>query len=280
MEIDYLRTWVGREEYRTEVLSDRIIQQFNATFDLTGEYEDGADAPPMIHLCLAQPTVPTRLLGRDGHAELGLFLPPIPLSRRMWAGGSIRFISPICVGDKVTRHSTIRDITYKKGRTGGLYFVTVDHELTNNGRILITERQDIVYRLELPDSNDFSKNIKPLEPSPEGKYSRSIKPTSTLLFRYSAMTFNGHRIHYDFPYSNEIEGYPGLIVHGPLQATLLCHFAIELKGTIPTEFSFRSSVPIFDNASFNINANPDGNGLTLWTAAEDGSVAMEASAVW
>lgn len=94
------------------------------------------------------------------------------------------------------------------------------------------------------------------------------------------MTFNGHRIHYDFPYSNEIEGYPGLIVHGPLQATLLCHFAIELKGTIPTEFSFRSSVPIFDNASFNINANPDGNGLTLWTAAEDGSVAMEASAVW
>ncbi|MEZ7812266.1 MAG: 3-methylfumaryl-CoA hydratase [Paracoccaceae bacterium] len=280
MDIDYLRTWIGRQENAAELVSQRLVHQFNATFDLKGGSENGSDAPLMIHFCLAQPVAPTQKLGDDGHPERGGFLPPIPLSRRMWAGGAVNFHSPLRVGDLANRRSTIKDVVLKQGSSGTLYFVTVEHEITCDSRKVLTERQDIVYRAVQTPQKKLKENLTLPQKGPDEIYSRIMVPTPTLLFRYSALTFNGHRIHYDFPYSTKVEGYSGLVVHGPLQASVLCHLASELKGAHPTNFRFRSLVPIFDTSPFTVNAKPDGDGMRLWTAVANGPISMEAYAVW
>lgn len=279
LDIDHLRGWIGREDSASEILSPALIRQFNATFDWSSGEAPGDVAPLLIHFCLAQPTVPTTELGPDGHAARGGFLPPVPLPRRMWAGGAFAFHGDILIGDEVTRRSVVKDVVLKQGRTGPLCFVTVEHEVTANGRPALTERQDIVYR-EAPAKGQVS--AKPAaDPAPLGEHSRRITPSAAYLFRYSAMTFNGHRIHYDKDYVRDVEGYPGLIVHGPLQATLLCQFAADLKGKRPEAFSFRSIGTIFDTADFTINAvEAENSGLRLWAAQQDGPVAMEATATW
>lgn len=276
VDIDHLQTWIGREECDSEVLSPRLVRQFNATFDRTSGTEPGDEAPLLIHLCLAQPTAPMSDLGRDGHPALGGFLPPIPLPRRMWAGGEFQFKEPMRIGEEVTRRSTITDVRLKQGRSGALCFVTVDHEVTANGRLVLNERQDIVYR-DIPA--DGQAKTDP-EPASEGAHRRTVTPHPTLLFRYSAMTFNGHRIHYDKPFCTDSEGYPGLVVHGPMQATMLCQYAADRKGRAPARFAFRSLSPIFDDGNFTLNAAPEGDDLKLWTARMDGPVAMEARAKW
>lgn len=278
LDIDHLRGWIGREDRATEVLSPSLVRQFNATFDRTSGEAAGDLAPLLIHFCLAQPTVPGAELGPDGHAARGGFLPPVPLPRRMWAGGAFSFHGDILIGDEVTRHSAVKDVVLKHGRTGPLCFVTVEHVVTANGRPVLTERQDIVYR-EAPSRNQVT--AAPAEPAPSGEHARRISPSAAYLFRYSAMTFNGHRIHYDKDYVRDVEGYPGLIVHGPLQATLLCQFAADLKGQRPAAFSFRSIGTIFDTDDFTVNAaEAEDGGLRLWTAQLGGPVAMEARASW
>lgn len=276
LDIDHLRQWIGHEQDDEEVLSSTLVRQFNATFDRVSGTKTGDAAPLLIHFCLAQPISPTAELGPDGHPARGGFLPPVPLPRRMWAGGAFRFHSDIRIGETVRRHSVIRDVTLKQGRTGPLCFVTVEHEINSDGRICLTERQDIVYR-EAP--KEARATAQP-EAAPLGSHSRQIEPTAPLLFRYSAMTFNGHRIHYDNPYVTQVENYPGLIVHGPMQATLLCQLAADINGTAPQSFRFRSLSPIFDDADFTINAEAEGDALKLWTARLGGPVAMEAHAEW
>mgnify|MGYP000743005829 CR=1 FL=1 len=276
MDLSHLQSWIGREQRDSERLSPTLVRQFNATFDRTSDVSPGAEAPLLIHLCLAQPIAPMAELGRDGHPALGGFLPPVPLPRRMWAGGAFTFHDSIRIGEEVTRHSTITDVTLKEGRSGSLCFVTVDHEITSNGRKVLSERQDIVYR-DIPQTAGVAK---PVEPAPVGVESRSVIPHPTLLFRYSALTFNGHRIHYDKPFCIEQEGYPGLVVHGPMQATMLCQYAADLRGVAPRAFSFRSLSPIFDDAAFTLNASGEGADLRLWTARTNGPVAMEAQATW
>ena len=276
MDLSHLQSWIGREQRDSEVLSPTLVRQFNATFDRSSDLSPGVEAPLLIHLCLAQPIAPMAGLGRDGHPALGGFLPPVPLPRRMWAGGAFTFHDCIRIGEEVTRHSTIRDVTLKEGRSGSLCFVTVDHEITSNGRRVLSERQDIVYR-DIPQAGGAAK---PVEPAPRGAESRSVTPHPTLLFRYSALTFNGHRIHYDKPFCTEEEGYPGLVVHGPMQATMLCQYAADLRGVAPRQFSFRSLSPIFDDADFTLNASAEGAELRLWTARDNGPVAMEAQATW
>jgi 3-methylfumaryl-CoA hydratase len=276
IDIDNLRGWIGREQKDSEHLSPTLVRQFNATFDRDSGTEIGDDAPLLIHFCLAQPTVPTMELGEDGHPTRGGFLPPVPLPRRMWAGGEIQFFGPIRIGETVTRRSVITDVTLKQGRTGPLCFVTVHHDVTSDGLKVLHERQDIVYR-------GVSPNAAPAaEPAPAaaGDHRQRITPTAPLLFRYSALTFNGHRIHYDKPYATQVEGYPGLIVHGPMQATLLCQYAADIRDKSPARFRFRSLSPIFDDADFMINASDAGNSLKLWTARTGGPVAMEAQAEW
>ncbi|WP_294607210.1 FAS1-like dehydratase domain-containing protein [uncultured Roseovarius sp.] len=279
IDITYLQDWIGRVQTDSEVLSPRLVRQFNATFDRTSGTAPGDAAPLLIHLCLAQPIAPMAELGRDGHPELGGFLPPVPLPRRMWAGGAFTFHDPIHIGQEVIRRSTITDVQMKQGRSGALCFVTVRHEVTADGRPVLSERQDIVYR-DIPTAAADEPAKAGPAPARAGESTRVIVPHPTLLFRYSALTFNGHRIHYDKPFCIETEGYPGLVVHGPMQATMLCQLAADLKGRTPARFTFRSLLPIFDNTNFSLNASPDGDGLKLWTAAAGGPVAMEAQATW
>ena len=274
IDLDHLRGWIGREEVQSELLTGALVQRFNATFDRTSALEDGAQAPLLIHLCLGQPAMPSAELGPDGHPARGGFLPPVPLPRRMWAGGAFHFHAPVRIGEVVTRRSVIEDVTLKHGSTGTLCFVTVTHHIESAGRKVVTERQDIVYRdagappRMMPEAADL------------GAYHRQIAATPTLLFRYSALTFNGHRIHYDAPYVTGTEGYPGLIVHGPMQATLLAQYAADLRGAVPERFTFRSLSPIFDTHDFTLNARDDGDAVLLWTAAIGGPVAMDACAIW
>lgn len=279
-DFDTFRGWIGREEQSADVVSVDLVRKFHATFDVldggSADLPQAGDATPrLIHFCLAQPAVPTRQLGEDGHPQRGGFSPPVPLPRRMWAGGALTFHGDLRVGDVITRTSRIADVTMKEGRSGVLCFVTVHHTIAVDGETRVEERQDIVYRGA--DSGAPSKTPPAAAP---GEHRRAVDPSPPFLFRYSALTFNGHRIHYDRRYATGVEGYPGLVVHGPLQATLLMNFATTVRGTPPARFSFRSVSPLFDNDPVLLHARADGDGLKLWTARPDGPEAMIADAAW
>jgi 3-methylfumaryl-CoA hydratase len=219
---------------------------------------------------------PMSELGPDGHPARGGFLPPVPLPRRMWAGGELEFLDTLCIGDEVTRRSEISDVTMKTGSTGALCFVTVAHLVTTARGIAIRERQDIVYR-DLPSGAQPA--AKP--PPPAAAHRESHMADPVLLFRYSALTFNGHRIHYDRDYVTKVEGYPGLVFHGPMQAALLVDFAARLRGgTAPKKFSYRGLQPLFDGSEFSVNANEAAAGMELWTANAADMPTMKASAEW
>jgi 3-methylfumaryl-CoA hydratase len=276
IDIDHLSNWIGRQDSKSERLDVGLAGRFEATFDCDLSATDGDIAPQLIHLCLTQPAARASALGHDGHPELGSFLPPVPLPRRMWAGGSFDFREPIRIGDTVKRTSTIRDVTLKQGCAGLLCFITIDHEITTNSQLALIERQDIVYR-----DTPRAPQADTIPPKAEvGTHRKAVDPSSTLLFRYSALTFNGHRIHYDRNFCVESEGYPGLVVHGPLQATWLCRFAAEILGRRPSQFEFRSVAPLFDSDEISLNATEDDDGLRLWTARSDGKLAMKALARW
>ncbi len=278
MDAEHFKTWIGRSEQMSGVMTDLIVAQFCATFDDATTPEPGQPAPLLAHYCLAQALVPTGSLGDDGHPARGGFLPPVPLPRRMWAAAALEFHAPIRVGDTVTRASIIRDVTFKEGRSGQLCFVTVAHEWIVDGETRISEVQDIVYREASAPANASRQRGE--DAAPKGEHVERITPSAPLLFRYSALTFNGHRIHYDLPYAKTVENYPGLIVHGPLQATMLIRLAAKLKGMSPRRFQFRSLSPVFDATDFTLNATGSGDGMELWTASEGGPVGMKASAEW
>lgn len=277
IEIDYLRTWIGREEIRDDTLTPDLARKFHATLGFPGPVpEPGQPAPPLIHFCLAQPAVPTSMLGDDGHPGKGEFLPPVPLPRRMWAGGEIAFLTPILVSQDVRRISRVTDVNAKSGRSGYLVFVTVEHRLESRSRLLLRERQDIVYREEPRDAPGPSTANR----ADLGEEQFPAEISAQLLFRYSALTFNSHRIHYDREYATGTEGYPDIVVHGPLQATLLCAFAAQLRGQSPTTFEFRAQSPLFFGDDVMLHARADGASLKLWTARANGPVAMAATAGW
>ena len=274
VDIDHLRRWIGREETASEGLSPTLVKQFCTT--LGAEVSDGDIAPQVIHFCLTQPAAPMDALGRDGHPARGGFLPPVPLPRRMWAGGALEFHAPLRVGQEVTRKSVIKDVVMKQGRSGPLCFVTVEHEIRGAGELAVMERQDLVYR----EDGSGGAAPKPVGDVPQGDHTTSFMPTPTLLFRYSAMTFNGHRIHYDRDYAQQVEGYPGLVVHGPMKATLMCHFAGKIAGKPPKTFRFRGLAPAFDGAEISLHARKEGEGMKLWTVPAGGPASMEAWAGW
>lgn len=269
----HLRTWIGRKEVHEDFMDAGLAARWQATFDRTDAL--GNHAPLMIHHCLGQPAAPTKDLGRDGHPEKGGFLPPVPLPRRMWAGGEIRFPAPLRIGAQVWRHSEISDVRVKTGRTGTLCFVAVDHRIEDERGLVLEERQDIVYRADPTDPTP--PRIVP--PPTEAHERKSVTPSAPFLFRYSAMTFNGHRIHYDHPYATQQEGYDGLVVHGPVQAALLCQFAADLKAVPPVRFAFRGVAPLTGTDDFDMCAATDGRRLILWTE-RDGATCMTAEAEW
>ena len=277
IDMAHLRTWIGRRMVTTDVLTEDLARKYHATFDAAGDApQAGSLAPRLIHFCLAQPTASTAALGQDGHPARGGFLPPIPLPQRMWAGGEVTFHGDLKVGDVATRTSLIEDVSLKEGRSGALCFVTVRHRIEVDGRLAIEERQDLVYR----SSDGSARGRAPPSPREVGADHCAMRVGPALLFRYSALTFNSHRIHYDRPYATEVECYPGLVVHGPLQAALLFDYAAERRGVPPTQFSFRGVSPLFDQDAFSLHAREDGDSVKLWTAKADGPICMQAEAHW
>jgi 3-methylfumaryl-CoA hydratase len=238
----------------------------------------GTVLPPLWHWLYFLPLHRQSEIGPDGHAKRGGFLPPVPLPRRMWAGSQFEFHAPVCVGDAVARTSTIADVTQKAGRTGQLVFVKVKHELFCNGASspALSEFHDIVYR-EARQPGDAEP---PPAAAPAGApWQREIEPDDVLLFRYSALTFNGHRIHFDRRYVTEVEGYPGLVVHGPLIATLLMDL---LRRHAPdadvASFRFKAVRPTFDQHAFRVNGWREGHTVRLWAQDHQGWLTMDAVA--
>jgi 3-methylfumaryl-CoA hydratase len=266
--------WIGRQTSRTEPITARMLREYHAT--LAGTRGPGAVLPG-FHWCLAPDVVEPQDFGRDGHPRTGIFLPALPLPLRMWAGGALEFHAPFQPGDIVTRQSTIAEVTFKTGRSGQLGFVTVAHEYSVAGAPRLSERQDIVYRAPAPAGQPAPA------PAPAEEWDAlrrwSITPTPTLLFRYSALTFNGHRIHYDHPYATGVEGYDGLVVHGPLQSVWMQNLAATVLGHLPARFSYRGLVPLICNLPVTIEARQAGGGLDLRVRRDDdGVVTMQARA--
>jgi 3-methylfumaryl-CoA hydratase len=278
LDLDHLRQWVGRTQEATDIVTAQLVKGLRATlFQEVGEPRDGDVAPFTVHWCLAQPVFPMSMLGPDGHPTRGGFLPPVPLPRRMWAGGEIEFLDALRVGDVSTRTSRISDVTVKTGSTGQLCFVSVEHTISSPRGNAIRERQDIVYR-EM--GAQAAAPAKPAPP-PVAQHRETHVSDPVLLFRYSALTFNGHRIHYDRDYVTKVEGYPGLIFHGPLQAAFIVELAAKLRGgKPPKKFTYRGVQPLFEGGEFSINANDNGAGMDLWTANDAGQPTMKGTATW
>jgi len=238
----------------------------------------GEAIPPLAHWLYFLPTHRQSQVGPDGHAHRGEFLPPVALPRRMWAGSRVEFLRPVCVGEPVRRLSRIAAVAEKQGRSGPLVFVTLRHEVSGPAGLALVDEHEIVYRgAEGPAA-------APAQAAPSGEaWSREIRPDPVLLFRYSAVTFNGHRIHYDHPYATGAEGYPGLVVHGPLVATLLVDLLRRNRpGAVLATFSFRARRPLFDTAPFTLCGLPDegARSARLWTRDADGALTMDATASW
>ncbi len=263
--------WIGKTQSQDDVLSPALQKRFRATID-------SDDAGQGIHWCLCLPDAVTADLDADGHPKRGGFLPPIPLPRRMWASSAVTFHAPLHVGSAVTRKSTVANVTERNGASGPLIFVDIDHETTANGVLAVSERQTLVYReaptgavVPPPFSTQIEQSDWPLR--------RVIQPTEALLFRYSALTFNSHRIHYDHPYATQIEGYAGLVVHGPLLATLLLDLATRTFGADALKtFAFRGQAPAFVGAPLHLVGNIEGKNITLAVLSPTGRTFMSATA--
>jgi len=274
VDIDHLRQWVGGGETREDTLSVRHARLMAATLGLPQEeFEAGTPLPPLWHWLYFLEAFPPTELGRDGHPARGGFLPPVPLPNRMWAGGNVFFHADLPLGAKVEKRSRIESVEHKQGRSGELVFVAVLHEMLHQGQVAVSETHDIVYKEPAPPAARTTAL-----PMPEATHSKPFIPNSTTLFRYSALTFNGHRIHYDVDYCRDVEGYDNLVIHGPLNATMLAGYAQQVAGHPLKRFRYRALQPSLIGDELSVNAAPDDNGLALWIGLPDGAVSMRAEA--
>ena len=277
-DITHLKSWVGKTQTIDDLIAvDRVVAMA-ATLDLDKAPGAGDALPPGWHWLFFNGAARQSEIGPDGHPKRGGFLPPVPLPRRMWAGGRISVSGKLPIGAPAQRSSRILSVEAKSGRSGDLVFVTVRHEIAGAQGPALEEEHDIVYRAAPAPGTPAPKP----ESAPSGAtWRREIRPDPVLLFRYSALTFNGHRIHYDQPYVTKVEGYPGLIVHGPLIATLLLDLvARQAPQAGLRRFDFRAKSPLFDTAPFHVNGLPgaDGREVRLWAEGPGGALAMEATA--
>lgn len=276
LESDTLHAWVGKSETREDFIDARPLVLLSATLDRDDPLPHLGDVvPPLWHWLYFLPVYRQSEVGPDGHAKRGGFLPPVPLPRRMWAGSRIEWHQPLTVGATATRNSRIVSVTPKRGQSGELVFVVVRHEISMAGGLALTEEHDIVYRDLAPA--DAERPATPAT-SPAAAWTRRIVPNDVLLFRYSALTFNSHRIHYDRRYVTEVEGYPGLVVHGPLLATLLVDLVRRQRPEARLRrFEFRARKPLFDVAPFDVCGRPEDDGrVSLWAQGPDTALAMSA----
>ena len=275
-----LRAWIGRSETRTDPIAATPLAALAATLDRDDPAPvAGTAVPPLWHWLYFLPIARQSELGPDGHPRRGGFLPPVALPRRMWAGGRLRFERPLHVGETATRVSRIAEVTTKDARSGPLVFVTVHHEISTPLGLALHEDHDIVYR-GLPPPGSAAPD--PAAAPRDETFARTIVPDDVFLFRYSALTFNGHRIHYDRRYVTEVEGYPGLIVHGPLIATLLLDLLRrERPEATVLRFEFKALSPLFDLDPFDVCGRADdaeAGRYALWARNHAGGLAMRASA--
>ena len=277
--MDELQRWIGRTELARDVLGATPVHALRATLDLDPVVvEAGFELPPLWHWLYFLPLHRASEIGTDGHARRGGFLPPVALPRRMWAGSAFEFRAPLRIGDAVERLSTIEDVRAKSGRSGALVFVKVRHELRAHGsaEAALVEWHDIVYRgARQPGDAEPAPRAAP----PIAAWQRSIVPDEVLLFRYSALTFNGHRIHYDRRHATQAEGYPGLVVHGPLIATLLLDLLRRhLPAVEVAAFEFKALRPSFDGQPLELCGRAEGDTVALWAQDPEGRLAMQAQA--
>jgi 3-methylfumaryl-CoA hydratase len=277
-DLEYLREWIGRTDARQDQVTASPVAALSATLDRDDPLPKQGDPLPLLwHWLFCVPIPRQADLAADGHTRLGGFLPPVPLSRRMYAGGAVDVHRTLRIGDTILRRSQIVDVTQKEGRTGRLVFVKVRHDISTPAGLALTEYQDLVYR-ERPGAAD---SAVPVQRAPEGVWNRAVVPDVAMLFRYSALTFNAYRIHYDRQYAIEVQGYPGLVVHGPLIATLLMDLLRrELPEAAVSSFSFRAVRALFDTEPFVLSGRPHDNGTSvrLWARASDGALAVDATA--
>ena len=277
VDIDHLRKWIGKIDNVTDYVTPIVEQRYRATLNMDiGNPKDGEPVTSGLHWMLGWNLVKNDELGVDSHPALGEFLPPVPLPRRMWAGSEIKVLKPIRVGDKVVKQSTVADIQVKEGRTGLLCFVTAEYNFLVSDEVTINEKHNIVYRdiSKSGGGSGYSKEI------PErADLSEKIFMHPTILFRYSAIGFVGHRIHYDHPYTVNEENYPGLIVHGPLQATYLLRAAEKLMGKQVKSFTHKVMAPVFANSVYMVGVDKMNDGsVSCWGATKEFGVTMRAEA--
>jgi 3-methylfumaryl-CoA hydratase len=273
---EILQQWIGKSEQRTDIIIAQPAQFMQATMDQPPTLKNGDVLPHGWHWLYFLEARPMSELGRDGHPVRGGLLPPVALPRRMWAGTRLEFHSPINIGDTIKKVTSIKDVKIKSGKSGQLCFVTVVHEFWRDRQHLMSEEHDIVYR---EDPKPGTPPHTPPKANQNAERVITITPSAVLLYRYSALTFNGHRIHYDIDYCRDVEGYPGLVFHGPLSATLMLDL---LSRSTPADsirtFKFRAISPLFADRAFTLNLNKDGEGYKIWATNPDGLLAIEASA--
>lgn len=281
----HLQSWQGRSETWHDLITPAPLRALSATLDRDdAEPVAGTELPPLWHWLFFLPHHRQSEIGPDGHAKRGGFLPPVPLPRRMWAGGRLHWHTPLRVGDEVRRVSTIESVTHKAGRTGDLLFVLVKHEVHNAHGLCLTEEHDIVYRPAAQPGDAAPAPLSAAQQVQSGAvWQREVVPDDVLLFRYSALTFNGHRIHYDHQYVTQVEGYPGLVVHGPLIATLLVDLVRRHSDRPMRRFEFKALRPTFecaDQRHLRVSGQPDASGqhIRLWAQDHEGWLTMQASA--
>lgn len=269
------RAWIGRTESVHDGMSPEHASRAAAMFDDgVTEVHAGSPVAPLWQWFYFLPHAPQSLLDGDGHPQRGGFFPPIPYPRRMFAGSRMQFHRPLRLGMPATREGEIRDVVLKSGRSGSLAFVTVGYRFLQDGALCIEEEQDIVYRE--PGAATPAPSVIPLGAVADGSWLRTITPDARLLFRFSALTFNAHRIHYDRPYARDAEGYPGLVVHGPLTAMLLADLVLRHTARGIASFAFRGVKPLFDLAPFHLTGRQDGDSVALEALGPDLAPALSA----
>ena len=263
---------VGRTETATDRLDLRQVRHFQATLDREPTLNEGDPLPLFWQYLYFNPRIRASELAEDGHERLGRFVPDLGLPRRMWAGGGLEIAKPLLIGETARKVSTIRGIERKTGRSGDLAFVTITHDYDVDGEHRFTETQNVVYRQ--PPAPDAPTPAP--KPAPDGAmFTREIRPDPVLLFRYSALIFYGHRIHYDSDYTRNVEGYPDLVVHGPLTATLLMDLGADhLDGRLVTGVSIRAMSPLFANTPFHLEGTDTGEAIDLWARGPQDQCAM------
>lgn len=278
--IDDLQAWVGRQETQTDLVSLGRMQQLEATFGWPQQtLQQGAPLPPLGHLFFCNELTDAAELGHDGHAKRGPFMPPVSLPRRMWAGSDTRFDAPILIGDQVERRSTIKSVTQKLGRSGTLIFVILERAFSSSSGGSLVETRTVVYR-DAPTAMAPETLGRAADPY-SGAVTHSYRPDEIMLFRFSALTWNGHRIHYDRSFCQQHEFYPDVVVHGPLMGFLAAQTAAELSSEPMSRFEFRSQQPCFVNRPIQVAAAARVEGkCEVRVTNFAGEVALVGSAHW